>query len=315
MYPVIKKIFKLAGADISRTVPAFNNPLAKYNVPKNEYEQVGDAIRFVKLNVTVPANLALPILENYEVALQLMAHNNAQFFVDANQLCLKIDEVNFVINDEEELFIISEVFLEGSYNFLSGTKNSVSVVDIGMNVGVTSLFFASRKEVQNVFSFEPFKPTFEMALKNIAANPGFKQKINPNNFGLAASAGTLKIPYSLKQKGRIGISGLPAKSKVGAEHVKEQEIVLQPAAEELRKIQPLLKDNYVICKVDCEGAEFEIIEDLYKAGLLQMMDFYFIEWHYKDPISIINALSENNFQVIKTTFKSFNTGMIYAFKQ
>jgi hypothetical protein len=72
---------------------------------------------------------------------------------------------------------------------------------------------------------------------------------------------------------------------------------------------------FVVCKMDCEGAEYEIIDSLYNAQQLSLADVYFIEWHYKSPEHIVSNLINTNYNVINTTFKALNSGMIYAIKQ
>ena len=55
----------------------------------------------------------------------------------------------------------------------------------GMNIGITTLFYASKENVDKVFSFEPFMPTFSGAKQNVNLNKSTLDKIEVNNFGLA----------------------------------------------------------------------------------------------------------------------------------
>ena len=66
-----------------------------------------------------------------------------------------------------------------------------------------------------------------MALYNLGLNPLFSSKVISHNFGLAGKESQLVIPYSLSQKGRMGLSGLPKKSNKIKE-VSEQQINLKP---------------------------------------------------------------------------------------
>lgn len=304
----------LAGLKISRTVSSLGNKLGVYGIAKQDYEISGGNITFHKLKVTIPYNKALPVLEGYENAVNLVTQGGASFFTDAeNNVNVRVAQAQFVINDQEELYILSEVFLEGSYNLLAATNKKIALIDIGMNVGITSLFYASKPEVEKTFSFEPFLPTFNMALNNIKLNPSFSHKLNPNNFGLAKENGSMTISYSTKQKGRMGFGGAP--SSITDKYVTQQEIFLKPVADEFAKIKPQVQDNFVVCKMDCEGAEYEIIDALHSAGLLSLPDMYFIEWHVKSPDDIIAKLVQCNFNVIGTTFKGKPFGMIYAIKK
>lgn len=228
--------------------------------------------------------------------------------------CIQINDLKFKINDREELFILSEVFIEGAYNLISATEKRVALIDIGMNVGITSLFYAAQNNVDKVFSFEPFQPTFNMALKNFQLNEAYANKIQPNNFGLAKEAGELLVSYSLEQKGRMGLNGVPTDSNIIATNVSNQSIILKPVNDEFIKIKEKVRNHFVVCKIDCEGAEFEIMDSLFSSGEMLLPDVYFIEWHYKTPDDIVSKLFAGKYDVINTTFKSQNSGMIYAMK-
>jgi FkbM family methyltransferase len=305
----------LFGFKVSRAVSSFGNKFARYGINKHDYVIAGDKITFHKLNVTVLYGKAYPILEEYEVAVNLYKKAGTRFFTDADDnVNIEIDNITFIINDREELYILSEIFLEGSYNLLSPVNKKIALIDIGMNVGITSLFYASKKEVQKVFSFEPFLPTYNLALNNIKLNKSFSEKMQVNNFGLAREEGKMTIPYSLKEKGRMGLNGVPAKSAIANLGVTQQDIFLKPVAPEFDKIKAQVNANFVVCKMDCEGAEYEIIDSLFTSGLLSLPDVYFIEWHHKSPEGIISNLVKCNYNVIGTTFKGKNLGMIYAIK-
>jgi len=305
---------RLFGIKIARTVSSIGNKLAEYGIAKSDYSFAGDSIFFKRFNITLAAEKALPLLQGYENAIKLLNNGGAEFFTDPEGfLNIKINNVQFKINDEEELFILYEVFLENTYNLISPTTRPIALIDIGMNVGITSLFFAARPNVEKVFSFEPFLPTFNMALHNIGLNKSFSGKISPNNFGLAKDDGSLYVPYSLSQKGRMGLSGLPKKSNK-IKQASEQEIFLKQVNNEFVKIKENTSGNFIVCKVDCEGAEYEIVDSLHKANLLSLPDVYFIEWHYKSPDEMVSKLANANFNVINTTFANLNSGMIYAMR-
>lgn len=310
----VNTVCSLFGFKLARAVPSLGNKLAAYGINKQDFKISGKDITFHKLNLTMPFENAFPVLEGYENAVRLSAKKGVRFFTDKDgNINVSIDNINFYINDQEELYILSEIFLEGSYNLLSSTRKKIAVIDIGMNVGITSLFYASKKEVEKVFSFEPFTPTYNMALNNIRLNKSFSEKLHINNFGLASQEGRMTIPYSIKQKGRMGLTGvLKESTELVDKEVTQQEILLKPAASQFDMIKQQVQDNFVVCKMDCEGAEYEIMDALFTAQLLSLPDVYFIEWHYTPPDEIISKLVQCNYNVIGTTFKGKRVGMIYA---
>lgn len=313
---VINKGSRFFGFKIERAVSSLGNDLAIYDIPKNDYSVTGDKINFKKLNVAIPKKNSLPLVEGYKNALKLADKKRAKFFIDAEEnLNIKIDTLQFRINDEEELFILCEVFLEGSYNLITPTPKEIAVIDIGMNVGITSMFYAAQPNVKKVFSFEPFSPTYNLALHNIHLNELYAPKIETNNYGLAKENVTMDVNFSLRQKGRMGLSGLPEKSNTIADNFKKESIVLKSVTTVFAQVKEKIAGHFVVCKMDCEGSEYEIIDSLDKAQLLSLPDIYFIEWHYKSPEHIVSSLINCNYNVISTAFKSLNSGMIYAIKQ
>lgn len=312
---IVNNTTGLFGFKLVRTTPTAGNPLAVFGINKEDFEINGQNIFFKNFNVTLSKHHAGALLQGYANAQKLHKQKNATFTVsEKEELLITVDGITFCINDEEEFFILCEVFLEGSYNLKTPVNKKVSLIDIGMNVGITSLFYAGNPKVEKIFSFEPFTPTYNMALKNISLNPAIAQKIQPFNFGLAANEAVAEVSYSLQQKGRMGFNGLPQQSSVAKTDVSVQTIHLQSAAMHFALLKEKTADNFVVCKIDCEGAEYEIIDALDNASVLQIPDVYFIEWHYKSPETMIEKLLKNNFNVIGTTFSTMQSGMLYACK-
>lgn len=313
---MIKNTGKLLGVKMERSVPSLGNALGKYDIPKGDYSFTGNQVQFAKLGISIDKDKAMPLYEGYHNALRLLKRPGTVFSTAADgNLCIKVDGVQYRINDQEEIFILGEVFLEGSYNLVSPTSKKIAIIDIGMNVGITSLFYAAQSRVEKIFSFEPFTPTFNMALTNIGLNGALGAKITPHNFGLAKAKGQLQLSYSTKQKGRMGLSGVPAESSyITEKDVQLQSIALEPVNEQFAAIQEKVKDNFVICKMDCEGAEYELFEALFESGLISLPDVYLIEWHEKGTKDIVNKLISHNYNVLDTSFHSLTTGMVYAMR-
>ncbi|MEP7229593.1 MAG: FkbM family methyltransferase [Ginsengibacter sp.] len=311
----IHNFLRLFGVKFGKTISSFGNKMAVYNIKKSEYDIDGDKIFFKELKLEMPVSKATPILERYQNAVLLSKKGGFTFSVnESHEIIASNKKIQFKINDEEELFILSEVFLEGAYNLISPTQKKIALIDVGMNVGITTLFFASKENVDKVFSFEPFKPTFSMAMQNIQLNKTYAGKIHANNFGLSKEEGDISVSYSPKEKGRMGTKGLPKLEGYVAAKVSSQVMQLKSASDEFLKIQEQVKDHFVVCKIDTEGAEYEIIESLYDANIISIPDVYFIEWHEIKPVNIVAQLRSANYQVIETSLRLLHSGMIYAVK-
>jgi len=115
----------------------------------------------------------------------------------------RFNGLELYIESSEEFFIIKEVFVEKDYNLLSNEDHVV--FDIGMNIGISSLFFALQKNVNKIYSFEPVATTYHQAQYNLALNPSFAAKIEAFHFGLGGVTRVEKVLYNAQAKGNCGI--------------------------------------------------------------------------------------------------------------
>lgn len=220
---------------------------------------------------------------------------------------VKIDISNV---PHEAMGITKEIFLKKDY--MVHFSNDAILFDIGLNRGIASLFFATYPNIKKIYSFEPFKPTFELAKKNLGLNPQLSEKINPFNFGLGKEEITLELPYMYEATG--GMSTTHDVCKDG-KNVKTETVIIKDAAKEIAPILKENKDKHVIVKCDCEGGEFEIFERLDEENLIKNMDIILMEYHFKSPDALVSILTRNGFAVrTKILSKKMSTGYVYAVK-
>ena len=214
------------------------------------------------------------------------------------------------IETPEEFFILKEVFVEKDYNLLS--NESSVVFDIGMNIGISSLFFGLQKNVEKIYSFEPVVNTYQQAVYNVGLNLGFSDKIQTFNYGLGGSTRVEKVLYNPQAKGNCGIR-LEASLVIDKDNAKEIEINIQDISTILPDLIAKHSQQKIVLKIDCEGAEYEILQKLDQSRLLTQIDVLLIEWHDGGSETIENILIENNFRVVSRYLTSIS-GMVYSFK-
>lgn len=218
--------------------------------------------------------------------------------------------VRIDISDKADhpLYLIKEVFIKSEYN-LNIRKESI-LIDIGMNRGAATLFFATNENIKKIYSYEPFKPTFELAKRNLELNPQLSKKINAFNLGLGNKEATIELPYMATATGAMSTTRNVCK---GEKNTKQERVVIKDAAKELISILEKNKNKYIIVKCDCEGAEFEIFERLSKEKLVDKIDIVLMEFHFEKPDRLINILTEHGFAVqVKPGSSKSRTGYIYA---
>ncbi len=293
-----------------------NDPVQKSIAELNRYEKVitvkNDTFSVKGSSLIFNLKKHYFVIQNLEIFLNLLLNEQIEFEIIEDQLTCHINNLAFSISTAEEIYIINEIWIEGSYNIeLNSTKKYV-VMDVGMNVGLATLFFCSKDFIKKVYSYEPFKPTFEIAEKNIDQNPNTKAKIQTHNYGLSSKNEELEVNYSLDNRGRTGIWGTELiLDKIDKEQ--KEKIVLKNFNDELSRVIQENPEIEIILKIDCEGSEYGIFETL-KEDLLNHVKCILLEWHKKGPNLITQKLRKNDFSIISFNSNSNKVGMLYAFK-
>jgi FkbM family methyltransferase len=235
-----------------------------------------------------------------------------KFYLDDNdELNLEVDGIKLIIQNEQDLGIAKEIFVDGIYNLIY--NKPVVVWDIGMNVGFASLYLAAKENVVSVFGYEPFKMTCNQAERNFDLNPNFSEKIKAFDYGIGGEEQTLTIEYNYECKASIGIWGIEKQFQTEqAESLVREEIKIKPATEILAEITRQYPNTDIVAKIDCEGSEYDIIKTLHSTGQLNQIRAIIMEWHQKGPDELVNYLQEVGFAILSRRPKSQNIGMIYA---
>ena len=246
-----------------------------------------------------------------EPTLRYLFENGATVKAIDDDIIVTIDNISFYVREHDDLNFIHEIFFRKIYNFL--LHDDCCVIDIGMNIGLVSLMFASKPVVKQVHSFEPFNGTYARALANLRLNPEFAHKIVANNFGLTDKDEDKVV---LVPEGMESGSFSTYESPSG----KPYHIVTRNAGTVLGPIIAAAKrsDLAVVAKVDCEGSEYPILETLEERGLLGEFDAFLVESHWigwqKTRHDLIAALTRHGFVVFDLTQRTSTNGVFYAVK-
>jgi FkbM family methyltransferase len=219
--------------------------------------------------------------------------------------------IKCVIKSDEDLVVINEILNRNNYKFVIGGESCV--IDVGMNVGLASLYFARMPSVRVVHSFEPFSRPFARALTNFALNPELSVKIKPYQIGLSGKTEVLEVP--IDQEKTIGTS---IRGRVPG--TVADRISIQDATEALGPIirEASQKNQSIVVKLDCEGSEFGIFDSLEKSELLGRINIFMIECHKnwlpdKSNETLVKSLVANDFSVFDFNhMENAGASLIYA---
>lgn len=254
------------------------------------------------------------LLEGIELVSDLRLRCGAVFSVDSDEgVILKIGAVRLRLSCWEELFIAHEVFCRGVYNLQ--LKQPFSFVDVGLNTGTTALYYANNPLCTHVDGFELFSPTARLARRNLSLNPRLADKISIHEYGLGAEDQLLELDYFPDLKGSIGTGGLPTYAHAAGAKPKSHKVkaVVRSARSEVARILRDRGEVPMVCKLDCEGSEYEIVRTLADGGLLRKIGVLMIEWHLRGPEELKDLLIANGFVCLSFDENVKTHGMLYAF--
>lgn len=218
--------------------------------------------------------------KNYKIDDDLITTNNGVKFYNKNAI-----------------YEIYEVFEQLDYEFVVSTNKENLVIDIGMNMAASTLYFANFENTSKVYAFEPFLPTYEKGLNNIKLNKHLEDKIEVFNYGLGQEDSIIETNYCDEESGCMSTThDVFELNRSLCKNVNSiQKVEIKNAA---RIIEPILErhsDKRKILKVDTEGAEFEIFQSLNQSDLLKDFDIIMLEYHFQSPKQIEEYLTKNDF--------------------
>ena len=186
--------------------------------------------------------------------------------------------------------------IRGSYgtvfsDYLKNYTKPFCFIDIGANQGLYSLIAGNNKNCLKVFAFEPVPDTAEILTNNIGEN-NLDSKSEVHVKAISSENTCHKIYINLEHSGATSIDQITSESR--SSQAVDIETVNSSYLDELT----LPKDVDIIIKVDVEGYEKVVIEQLIQTNFLSNINTIYYEYDTKiqdnmDAIKIL--LKQNNF--------------------
>lgn len=190
-------------------------------------------------------------------------------------------------NGTVDHWVMTEIFVNEEY-----TKGYYSiqpldnVVDIGANIGVFSVFAATRHNNVKVYCCEPLDANFALLQKNIRLNK-LQRRIIPAHLGLGSSNRRQSIYINDVNFGATSLLYPTGKRET---------VRIQRVADFFNSIRLKQID---LLKIDCEGAEYEIVRSI-PAEHWRRIKNIVMEWHEVEGESVnslIRVIRKNGFDV------------------
>lgn len=238
------------------------------------------------------------------------------------KLKLNIKGIECSVGSVDEFNNVHEVLEEEIYHYYINNNKKDIVLDIGMNIGSASLYFQREEKVSKIYAFEPFPETYMMAQYNLKKANETGEKVEIYNYGLSNVNEQRVVQFNPYMTcGQSTISEITL--AISEKYVKEGfidaaksslvQIEVKKVTNVLNEIIKKWPEENIVIKMDCEGEEYAIIEDLYNFNLLQRINMIMLEWHYKGKDILLDFLKKAGFSYWCMD-KPDNLGLIYAIR-
>ncbi len=185
------------------------------------------------------------------------------------------------------LHLYREIAIAQVYFFpFSGA--SPIIIDCGSNVGMSILFFKKLYPNCHVIAVEPDPQAFRVLERNVRDNRW--QNVTLYNVAVTADDGVIPLYVNDNNPGDLGTS------TIAQNHLPSRLMV--PSV----RLSSLVSDKHVdFLKLDIEGAEMEVIDELSNSGAMPQVGQMVIEYHHHiagrtDSLSrMLKVLEENGF--------------------
>lgn len=191
---------------------------------------------------------------------------------------------NIIVKTDKYYYIFIEVFLYKYYALPPLCGRKFYVFDIGMNRGYTTLYYAANPDCVKVWGFELNPSTFALAKENFSFNPQVASKIQAYNYGISDKNQEVDMFYV---EGADGVCSMEENfvESFWSEDYKKRK---KTCKAKIKQAAPLFEELFNECenqtlkilKIDCEGAEYGIFEDLRQRNLVNSFDIIIGEAHH-----------------------------------
>lgn len=157
--------------------------------------------------------------------------------------------------------------------YLSKLRQGDVVIDCGANVGEFTELFA--KTGATVYAFEPHPAAFAKLERRLrtAAN------VHCINKAVSSKEGRMKLylrPDDTSISATQSASLMEEKENVSTSHFVEVDVIR--LADFIRQLEPIR-----FLKMDIEGAEYQVLSDLFDTKTHRFVDFIVVETHERNP--------------------------------
>jgi FkbM family methyltransferase len=215
-------------------------------------------------------------------------HLQSKYFGAKHEAPVEILGYRFDFTDYHNFwFLFHEIFLSQDYHFTS-EKDRPYILDCGSNIGSSILYFKKIFPRAIIDGFEPFDHAFQVLKRNIDVN--HLQDVTVHKLALSDRKGSSRLFYDPSNPGS-SVRGLNQEYAEDAASV----------AVETTTLSGYINRTVDFLKMDIEGAEIAVMQELHDAKKLPLIQKAAIEYHHHvakdvDCLSqLLHILEQNHF--------------------
>jgi FkbM family methyltransferase len=223
----------------------------------------------------------------------IISRKRIKFNININNFDLTLE----IRKNQSDLYILRENFIQLIYNYdyEKHIQNPSHIVDLGANMGLSSLYFQSRFNNAKIVCVEPVQENVDMIIRNMQNN-NFNWSIE--KAAIQSNGGTVQLYPNEWWSSCTVVEDVANKRQMNRERF-EYHLKLNPVKVEAVPVDVILDRNNIeivdILKMDIEGAEEDTI--LNSPKWLNRVKILIIEIHdkYVNREKITNVLLKNNY--------------------
>jgi FkbM family methyltransferase len=166
---------------------------------------------------------------------------------------------------QELSFLFREIFLDNEYYFVA-ENDSPYIIDCGSNLGMSILYFKVLYPRSRIVAFEPGEEAYSCLEENVRSNR--LTSVATYKAALSDKEGTIDLYYDQDTVDSLRMS------------TKQERMPKQRRSVEALLLSKQIDEDVDFLKIDIEGTELEVIEELSNAGKLRFVKQMVIEYHH-----------------------------------
>lgn len=161
--------------------------------------------------------------------------------------------------------LFNEIFINHDYCFFT-ENSSPFIIDCGSNIGMSVLYFKVMYPDSSIIAFEPDEDAYACLKHNVTENE--LKNVDIYKKAVSMTDGEIEFYYDDENPGSLFMSSI------------QDRLPKQKRVVEATRLSTFIDKDVELLKIDVEGAEFAVIEELIQSGKISYIKQIIMEYHH-----------------------------------